>query len=639
MTKGNRPSAPSPQPPAPYRYGMLCLAVGLQLATVLLAWPIWGVRQQPPNVPLFDLPQFSFALPILFSLTLPLIWPRAGVWIHLAVLTISCIWDQYRLQPQLLSLVVLMGACASDGGSWFARWYLAAMWIWAGLHKFLSMEWFGSSSWTFLAECGIHPDGRHFYFAIAVAIVELGLGITAALWPKRAAVGCLLMHLGILASLSPLGRDFNISVWPWNLGTAVIGFWLLRRDVIPPWSPPLVTWRYARALRFGIVGALLLAPAGFYLDLVNPHLAFVLYSGNMPRAFHTSSDGARRLDGWTGLTVPFPDSPWLFQQTFRQTAKTGDKLFIGDPRWGFPNGYFTMASGGKVRELTREQFLNAGSFSGEVAGIEVESEASVWRLKRLGMTLERNEIGFVTSATITGRSFDDESIAALAELPNLKELKIQRVPITDSSLAVVSELPHLEIIILEQCPVTDEGVARLAGAPKLVWLHLEDTKITNAAMPVLGKLSRLEVLRLKSSDIDDEGLVSLAPLTKLTWLDLSDTNVTGSGLEGLHLPQCEWLNLSRTKIADDQLRHLSRAPKLEVLELDETAISERGLVHLQALKNLQNLSLEGTFVTDAAVDALRSFTTLQQLSVRGTRLTPDGIRRLSQALPQCRIDY
>ena len=217
---------------------MFRLALVCQLATLWISWPAWNVRHSPINLPLFDAirggAQVSFGAAMLASLAAAFFFPRTGTAIHAIVFGVSCLFDQYRMQPQVASLVVLMWACVSVRGAWFGRWYLAAMWLWAGIHKALSPEWFGCLSWEFVADCGLDPAHTHVAFAAIAAATEIGLGIGAIVKPRFVAIGCACFHLGVILMLSPLMGDHNESVWPWNLATAAIGAWLL-------WNAPTQT--------------------------------------------------------------------------------------------------------------------------------------------------------------------------------------------------------------------------------------------------------------------------------------------------------------------------------------------------------------------------------------------------------------
>jgi uncharacterized membrane protein YphA (DoxX/SURF4 family) len=609
---------------------MFLVALVCQFATVLITWPVWNLRESPINLPLVPTPAVSFGSLVILSLVVALVWPRPGLALHAALYGVACVFDQYRLQPQFLSLIVLMWACVSEEGAWFGRWYLAAMWLWAGLHKLLSVEWFGSLSWQFLESSGIPPAGWHVVFAAVVALGEVGVGLLAIFAPRRAAIPCLVMHLGILLALSPLLHDHNAGVWPWNLATAIVGFWLLRQTAPPP------VWRY----RYAVTAALFLVPAGYYFDLVNPRLAFVLYSGNLPCALHTRAGSLTRLDGWGGLAVPFPDSPRLFVQVFQRTAAAGDKLHVGDPRWGFADRYFLKAQDGSVREISREQFSRADAEAGEVAGIESESPNAVWRIARSGGVLERDADQVVYSATLAGPECSDEALGQLSELRNLRELKLENLKGAAAALAAAADLQRLQVVEIKGCPLSDDDLQSLARVPTLLWLHLESVGVTSDGLAVLDRLPQLEVLHLPSTRIDDRGLARIGSLSKLRWLDLRDTRVTGGGLAHLQtLRQCEWIDLSGTDVDDEGLRFLRALTSLEVLQLERTKIADAALAHLRGLTRCQHLNLNQTLVTDGGLEHLSPLINLRTLKLRGTLVTAEGVRRIGKALPGCKVEW
>ena len=610
------------------RYAVLCIALVCQLATVLISWSAWNVREQPINLHLVPLPQFSFGVLLVLTLLAAFFWPRGGVIAHAVVLAASCLWDQHRLQPQVLSLAVMMFATQWPAALWLASKYLAAMWLWAGVHKLLSEEWFGYGSWLYLQESGLAADAWHVPFAALVAGFELGLGVLALFAPRRAAVWCIVLHLGVLLSVSPLLRNHNPSVWPWNLATALVGAWILRQEL-----PPTNTWMHYLA-----IAVLLIVPAGFYADLVNPHLAFVLYSGNLPRALHTAPGSTKRLDGWTGLAVPFPDSPWLFLKVFELTASAGDKLFIGDPRWGLPDRYFLMTSNGRAQEISRERFLRPPADAHEVSGREVEDAGAAWRLQQAGVELELDGLPSAFAARLKGPQFTDHSLALLPRLPNLRAVHLESAAVSDRGLAALADLPHLEILEVKSCPITGQGLSPFAGLTTLHGLHLEDVAVTSDGLALLDDLRQLEVLHLRSTKIDDRALTRIGRLKNLTWLDLANTRVTSAGLVHLrNLPKCTWLDLAGTKIDDDGLASVGELTSLEILHLSRTQITDRGLLHLRGLANCQHLELESTRVTDAGLGSFAALTRLRYLDLRDTDVSRLGIEQLQQTLPECRI--
>lgn len=593
---------------------MFLVALVCQLATVYITWPVWNVRESPVNLPLVPTPAVSFGWPIVLSLIAAAIWPRLGLALHAALWAVSCVFDQFRVQPQFLSLIVLMWACVSQEGAWFGRWYLAALWVWAGLHKLVSADWFGHLSWTFLEMSGI-PPGGHVVFAAVAGLTELAVGLLAIWAPRRAAVPCLVMHLGIALLLSPLVTNQNASVWPWNLATAIVGFWLLRQSVGV--AHPTDAAAAPRRWRPAVLAALFVMPLGYYFGLVNAHLAFVLYSGNMPYALHTSAGTLQRLDGWAaGLKVPFPDSPRLFAQLFERTAAPGDKLHVADPRWWLGDRYFVKAADGSVEEISREQFCRADAATGEVAGIELESPAAAWRIKRAGGRLEGERQDLAHTASLVGPAWDEATLRQVSGLRNLRELKLERIAAAGPALAAAADLRRLQILEIKDCPLSDRDLQALAGAPALSYLKVENAGITSDALKVLDHLPQLQALHLPATAIDDRALPHIGALKNLRWLDLRDTRVTGAGLVHLEsLMQCEWIDLSGTEI------------------------TAAGLVHLRGLTRCTHLFLNQTLVGDDAAEHLRALGSLRRLELAGTRVTAEGRRRIREALPGCAIAW
>ncbi|MCG8651715.1 MAG: hypothetical protein MI861_17880, partial [Pirellulales bacterium] len=252
---------------------LLALTVACQLATLLMTWPLWQRRSTPPNLPLFSwLPEISFGPLMAAGLVLVLWRPRLGVFVHWITLLAACCFDQFRLSPQFFGIAFLMTACLNDEGTKLCRWYLVAMWTWAGLHKLLSPDWFGHVAWSLVEQAGADPSHLHLPFALTVAVTELTLGLLMLVRPRWAAQLCLAVHLGIALFLSPLLAGINYSVLPWNFCLAVVGCWIGRK-VSPPGPgmlPPTHRWEKVVAMIFLIV------PAGFYGGWVDRCFCHVL---------------------------------------------------------------------------------------------------------------------------------------------------------------------------------------------------------------------------------------------------------------------------------------------------------------------------------------------------------------------------
>ncbi len=163
---------------------------------------------------------------------------------------------------------------------------------------------------------------------------------------------------------------------------------------------------------------------------------------------------------------------------------------------------------------------------------------------------------------------------------------------------------------------------RLIGDPVVVpRVHSVRTpvgrEIDDTFLEHLKGLTDLKELDLGTSHISDAGLVHLKGLTKLESLSLSDTLISDTGLEHIKgLTDLEELDLRYTKYVDAELVHLKRLTRLKELDLSGTQITDAGLIHLKELTNLKSLGL----------------------GLGRTQVTDEGMEKLRQALPHCRIE-
>lgn len=616
------------------RQWMLILAVVCQLTTIAITWRVWLVRDDPVNLPLPGIPGMSapysaylILMPLVISAAAILVWPRPALAAHATIYVFACLLDQYRLQPQYFSLIVLIAACCTQFGPWFARWYLASMWLWTGIHKLLSPDWLGIESWRFLRNVGINAGDSSLSFAIAVGIAEIGTGLLAIFKPRFAVAPCIAIHLAILLTLSPLLANHNESVWPWNLATAVIGAWVLSQSAPSP--KPVV--------RLVVVSLLAIIPAGYYIGLVNSRLSFLLYSGNLPQAIHTSPAETELLGGWTGLKVPFPNSAGTFKQQFELRSAAGDKLHISDPRPWVDDRYFLKDRDGQVQEISRDRFYDERF--GEVGGIELDSVNAQWLLARSGAQIGRDDNERIVTLELKGSEIGDRQFALLRRLPNLKMLKIEHTAVTDVGLNALADHRLLEVIEMRGGEFSARGLKTLAELRSLGELRLEGDEFQSRTISGLKDAGQIQTLHLNDTDLDDSGIRTLSTLAGLHWLNVSHTRLTGEGLKHLkELPHLYWLNLSHTPLVSEGLKEVGQLTDLQILELAGTQVDDTSLVELLALTKCELLSLEATQITDESLDTLAKMTWLQTLIVRDTHISEKGLERLRRLLAGTRID-
>ena len=286
------------------------------------------------GLPIEGFPQFNVFWLLLASLVLVLLLPRWGVLLHLALLAVSMALDQTRLQPQCISMALLMVASLpSPGAKLIGRSHLIAIWFFAGLHKLLSAGYY-SNVVPFLAVGLFNKDNALLFSVLggALAAAEIAMGLLTIFPSTRriAAVLAASVHITTLLWLW-LHLGWNKSVWPWNI--ALIAAALL---LIWPWQTTFPdAWRQSSRLAKLVVLVILISPVGVYFGVVDCLLGHCLYSEDEPRAKIVLPDGTEiRLDTVaTSLNAPLPPAMRLFEAYFEQVGEPGEVMVIHDPRW------------------------------------------------------------------------------------------------------------------------------------------------------------------------------------------------------------------------------------------------------------------------------------------------------------------
>lgn len=174
------------------------------------------------------------------------------------------------------------------------------------------------------------------------------------------------------------------------------------------------------------------------------------------------------------------------------------------------------------------------------------------------------------------------------------------------------------------------------GEGHITLLNLYWTDLTDDDLTLLGGLNRLRTL-IMPVRATTEGLRHLKGLTALAEL-YPPNEITDEGLASLrHLPALKELFLYGSKITDAGLVHFKPLHQLEFLGIQHTRVTGSGLLHLQDLANLAWLDLSYTQFGDPQLEELEKLSQLKAVGLYGTRLSPDGIRRIQAALPNCTV--
>lgn len=318
-------------------------AAGL-VASYCVTWDLWSARLVPPNLPVVGaLSSFGFGAPLIVLAVAAVIFPRSGATGHGALLLLAVLGDQVRLQPEFVSLAILLVAGAWPPKSLAAgRWHLIALWGWAGMHKVLSGGW-PSGGALFIARAAGDTRLRPA-MAVIVPICELGLA-AMALSPRRwrvLRVAAPLFHVGIVTVL--VRAHWNSSVWPWNLALGAAALLVFRS---PSAEAQHTVDRRSLVARVAAV-VFLLYPLGFYTGYSDAYLSHNLYSSNTAEASLCTAEIPERcspqaFSTWKSLNVLLPPERRLFVAWFDQFCQPGQRLKI--------DGVWTRLSERRVEHL------------------------------------------------------------------------------------------------------------------------------------------------------------------------------------------------------------------------------------------------------------------------------------------------
>ncbi|QDU39550.1 Serine/threonine-protein kinase PknH [Maioricimonas rarisocia] len=153
-----------------------------------------------------------------------------------------------------------------------------------------------------------------------------------------------------------------------------------------------------------------------------------------------------------------------------------------------------------------------------------------------------------------------------------------------------------------------------SGRFDLVTVDVSGVPMSSRDAPRFHELPHLTTLILNDTGIDDDSLAQLGDLPRLKGLFLNDSAVSDAGL-----------------------RSLQRYPTLDTLHVSYSRVTDAGLTALETWSELKQLHLSGCQVTDAAIPVLARLARLEELEILATGFSRDGIERLRQILPDCRI--
>lgn len=206
----------------------------------------------------------------------------------------------------------------------------------------------------------------------------------------------------------------------------------------------------------------------------------------------------------------------------------------------------------------------------------------------------------------------------------------------DSDIPYCRAFPRLTGLELPEQKLTSECLRNIGGQG-MKTLGLAGTQIGSGSkresVPLRGvkelaRFQELTTIDLSRTRVVDDDLIALSKLRKLTCVKLANTQVTSAGIAQLsNLNQLEYLNLSDTQINDDIAAHIVYLRSLEVLDLSGTRVTGKGLEKIN-LRHRLRLNLRNSSLNDEGLRSISLIPRLSGLNISNTHITRSGLEHL-----------
>ncbi len=200
-----------------------------------------------------------------------------------------------------------------------------------------------------------------------------------------------------------------------------------------------------------------------------------------------------------------------------------------------------------------------------------------------------------------------DMVEQISKFQNLQELSVDNNPrFDDQCLAVVCQMPNLKLLSISATGVTDEGLAHLEKATQLQTLRLNrNGTLTGSHFPPLATLTELQVSR---TTFGEHSLQKVAQIAGLEVFYAREAGVLNKTV--LHLKKCSnlrELHLSANDyLTSDGFAKLKGLRNLEVVHVDGCLLMDGDAMHgLTASKGLRELNVKKTKIPAGATTDLK----------------------------------
>lgn len=266
-------------------------------------------------------------------------------------------------------------------------------------------------------------------------------------------------------------------------------------------------------------------------------------------------------------------------------------------------------------------------------------------------------------------SISDAGLANLTDsgkvpLPNLNGISLQRTQVTDVGLRYLTDSPIDSRLMLESTAVSDPelvagfsrvrtlGIARtklpmgqlgfLQNFDQLNALYIDSRQwnaITQHNVPLSDLLAGVHVVDSDGNRIDESFFEGAPQLTSLDLHGAPESQFDRSFWESLSkLTRLTDLRVSNCRLNGQQMALFPELGSLRLLRLQNASVDGNDIARtVSRLPNLETLGAVHGQLTDDDVPALSKLKRLRSLELTVNKISAEGIRKLHEALPGCRI--
>ena len=287
----------------------------------------------------------------------------------------------------------------------------------------------------------------------------------------------------------------------------------------------------------------------------------------------------------------------------------------------------------------------------------------------LDIIVDSENLGKIKNLNLQSNNFGSFDLIALSDMEELEQLDLRHCTKLDSSaLRYIADIPNLKVLKLHGKAYDDKALANLAGHPTLQVLHLQDSNLTDDAMDTLASMpalvdltlfrlqqitndglkklegSKLQRLYIRDNDnITDEGIKVLNTMPDLARLILYEVrSVTDEGLIAAIKGNRKLIQLAlydMRAVTDKTREAIATTVELRTLEMQMTGQTDATLILAAKLPKLGTLIIgDNADFTDKGLESLGTSKSLKRIEIRNMiGFSNEGIKNFQEKHPQITV--